>query len=35
MKIHLTERIVKVVKSEAGRNQRVFDDEVIGFGLCA
>src|SRR5438874_784735 len=34
MKIHLTERNVKAAEPEAGRETRIFDDEVIGFGVC-
>lgn len=34
MKVHLTERIVKVAEPPTGRETRVFDDEVIGFGFC-
>jgi hypothetical protein len=34
MKVHLTERIARAAKSEASRDTRVFDDEVIGLGLC-
>jgi integrase len=34
MKAHLTERIVKAAEALTDGDLRVFDDEVIGFGLC-
>jgi integrase len=34
MKVHLTERVVKAAEPESSRDRRIFDDDVIGFGLC-
>jgi hypothetical protein len=34
MKVHLTERVAKAAEPKSSGDRRIFDDDVVGFGLC-